>query len=162
MQNPSPNLSAEQSLSKGLSKPTTRSVRANEVERKWHLVDATDRPLGRLASKIATILRGKHRPAFTPNADTGDFIVVINAERILLTGDKLNQKLYQRHSGQPGGFKAEPYRLLLQRRPELAIERAVKGMLPKTKLGRKMASKLKVYAGPNHPHAAQKPRALAL
>lgn len=140
----------------------TRSVKASEVERTWHLVDATDFPLGRLASKIAIILRGKHRPSFTPNADTGDFVIVINAEKIRLTGDKLNQKLFQRHSGQPGGFKAEPYRLLLQRRPELAIERAVKGMLPKTKLGRKMWSKLKVYAGPNHPHAAQKPQALSL
>jgi large subunit ribosomal protein L13 len=140
----------------------TSSVQASEVERKWHIVDATDRPLGRIASKIAIILRGKHRPTFTPNTDTGDFVIVVNAERILLTGNKLNQKLYQRHSGQPGGLKEEPYRLLIGRRPELAIERAVAGMLPKTKLGKKMASKLKVYAGPNHPHAAQKPQALSL
>ena len=140
----------------------TQSVKARDVERAWHLVDATDQPLGRLASKIASILRGKHRPTFTPNADTGEFVIVTNAERICLTGNKLTKKLYQRHSGQPGGLKEEPYRLLLERRPTLAIERAVQGMLPKTKLGRQMISKLKVYAGPNHPHAAQKPQALAL
>ena len=125
-------------------------------------MDATDQPLGRLASRIATILRGKHRPTFTPNADTGEFVIVTNAERIRLTGNKLTQKLFQTHSGQPGGLKEEPYRLLLERRATLAIERAVQGMLPKTKLGRKMISKLKVYAGPNHPHTAQKPQALAL
>ena len=140
----------------------TQSVKAHDVERAWHLVDATDQPLGRLASRIATILRGKHRPTFTPNADTGEFVIVTNAERIRLTGNKLTQKLFQTHSGQPGGLKEEPYRLLLERRPTLAIERAVQGMLPKTKLGRKMISKLKVYAGPNHPHTAQKPQALAL
>lgn len=140
----------------------TQSLQANQVERKWHVVDATDVPLGRLASRIATILRGKHRPTYTPNADTGDFVVVINAEKILLTGDKMNAKLYQTHSGIPGGFKAEPYRLLLQRMPTIAIERAVRGMLPKTTLGRKMRSKLKVYAGPKHPHAAQKPQPLTM
>jgi len=140
----------------------TQSVKASEVERKWHLVDATDVPLGRLASKITILLRGKHRPSFTPNADTGDFVIVTNAERVLLTGNKLTQKLYQRHSAQPGGLKEEPYRLLLARRPALAIERAVKGMLPKTKLGKKIGAKLKVYAGPSHPHQAQKPQALSL
>lgn len=140
----------------------TQSLQGHEVERKWHLVDATDIPLGRLASRIATILRGKHRPSFTPNADTGEFVIVINAEKVKLTGNKLNTKLYQRHSGIPGGFKEEPYRLLLARRPELAIEKAVRGMLPKNPLGRKMGKKLKVYAGPTHPHAAQKPQALAL
>lgn len=137
----------------------TQSVQADQVERKWLVVDATDQPLGRLASQIATILRGKHRPSFTPNVDTGDFVIVINADKVRLTGDKLNKKHYYRHSGIPGGFKAEPYRLLLARRPDLVIEKAVKGMLPKTKLGRKMGLKLKVYAGPNHPHAAQKPTA---
>jgi len=140
----------------------TQSLQGHEVERNWHLVDATDVPLGRLASRIATILRGKHRPSFTPNADTGEFVIVINAEKVKLTGNKLNTKLYQRHSGIPGGFKEEPYRLLMQRRPELAVEKAVRGMLPKNPLGRKMGKKLKVYAGPTHPHAAQKPQALAL
>jgi large subunit ribosomal protein L13 len=140
----------------------TESLQAEQVERKWHVVDAAGIPLGRLASRIALILRGKHRPTFTPNADTGDFVVVINAEKIRLTGNKMNDKLYQRHSGIPGGFKAEPYRLLLNRRPEVAIEKAVRGMLPKTKLGRRIRAKLKVYAGPSHPHAAQKPQPLSL
>ncbi len=139
---------------------STQSLQPSQVERKWVIVDATDVPLGRLASQIATLLRGKHRPTFTPNADNGDFVVVVNAEKIRLTGNKMNDKMYNRHSGIPGGFKAEPYRLLLSRRPTLAIERAVQGMLPKTKLGRKMRSKLKVYAGPKHPHAAQKPAPL--
>lgn len=138
----------------------TQSLQAHQVERKWHVIDATDVPLGRLASRIATILRGKHRATYTPNADTGDFVIVVNAEKVRLTGNKMNDKLYQRHSGIPGGFKAEPYRLLLQRRPSIAIEKAVRGMLPKTSLGRKMRSKLKVYAGPEHPHAAQKPQPL--
>ena len=135
----------------------TRSVQAHEVERVWHLIDATDQPLGRLASKIATLLRGKHRPSFTPNADTGDFVIVVNAEKVRLTGDKLNKKLYQRHSGIPGGFRAEPYRLLLQRKPDLAIDKAVRGMLPKTKLGRDHLRGLKVYGGTEHPHSAQQP-----
>lgn len=138
---------------------TTEFIKADQVERKWLVVDATDMPLGRLASEIAVVLRGKHRPTYTPNADTGDFVVVINAEKVRLTGDKLNQKMMYTHSGIPGGFKAESYRHLLDRRPELAIERAVRGMLPKTTLGRKIRTKLKVYAGPNHPHAAQKPTA---
>ena len=140
----------------------TQSVQAHEVEKKWHLVDATGVPLGRLASKIATILRGKHRPSYTPNTDTGDFVIVVNAEKVRLTGNKLNAKLYQTHSGIPGGLKEEPYKLLLERRPELAIDRAVRGMLPKTTLGRQMRKKLKVYAGPQHPHQAQQPQPLTL
>ncbi|HHH31674.1 MAG TPA: 50S ribosomal protein L13 [Polyangiaceae bacterium] len=140
----------------------TQSVQADQVERKWHVIDAADQTLGRLASRIAVILRGKHRPSFTPNADTGDFVVVINAEKIKLTGNKLETKFYQRHSGIPGGFKEESYRHLLERKPEFVIEKAVRGMLPKTRLGRKIRKKLKVYAGPNHPHAAQKPQALTL
>lgn len=140
----------------------TQSVQAHEVEKKWHLVDATGVPLGRLASKIATILRGKHRPSYTPNTDTGDFVIVVNAEKVRLTGNKLNAKLYQTHSGIPGGLKEEPYKLLLERRPELAIDRAVRGMLPKTTLGRQMRRKLKVYAGPQHPHQAQQPQPLTL
>lgn len=138
---------------------TTEFLKADQVERKWLVVDATDQPLGRLASEIAVVLRGKHRPTYTPNADTGDFVVVINAEKVRLTGNKMTQKMMYTHSGIPGGFKAESYRHLIERRPELAIDRAVRGMLPKTKLGRKIRSKLKVYAGPNHPHAAQKPTA---
>ncbi len=140
----------------------TQSLQARDVDRQWLVVDATDQPLGRLASKIAIVLRGKHRPSFTPNADTGDFVVVINAEKILLTGQKMDKKLYQRHSGIPGGFKEETYRHLIARRPEFVIEKAVRGMLPKNRLGRKIRKKLKVYAGPTHPHQAQKPQAFAL
>ena len=140
----------------------TQSVQSRDIERKWHVVDATDKPLGRLASVIATVLSGKHRPTYTPNSDNGDFVVVINAERIRLTGNKLKDKYYYTHSGAPGGLKAESYEHLLERRPELAIENAVRGMLPKTKLGRHMRSKLKVYAGPTHPHAPQKPQPLTV
>ena len=139
----------------------TRSLKASEVDRKWFVVDATDVPLGRLGSRIATVLRGKHRPSYTPHVDTGDFVVVINAEKVGLTGAKLDQKNFNRHSGIPGGFKSESYRKLLGRRPELVIELAVKGMIPNTPLGRQMRSKLTVYAGPTHPHAAQKPEALS-
>jgi large subunit ribosomal protein L13 len=138
---------------------STHSVKAAEVERKWFVVDATDQPLGRLSSRIASVLRGKHTPKYTKNADTGDYVVVINAEKVRLTGNKLDGKHFYKHSAIPGGFRAEPYRLLLQRRPEIALEKAVKGMLPKTPLGRKMHDKLKVYAGASNPHAAQKPAA---
>jgi large subunit ribosomal protein L13 len=133
-----------------------------EVERKWWVVDATDQPLGRLASQVASVLRGKHKPTFTPHVDTGDFVIVINAQRAKLTGDKLDKKMYRTHSGIPGGFKERPYRYMLEHRPELAVERAVTGMLPKGPLGRQVATKLKIYAGPVHPHAAQKPAALNL
>ncbi|MFK7985708.1 MAG: 50S ribosomal protein L13 [Sandaracinaceae bacterium] len=138
----------------------TQFVQADDVERSWHVVDATNVPLGRLASNIATVLRGKHRPSYTPNADTGDFVIVINAEKVLLTGAKLDKKKYYRHSGSPGGLREEPYRDLLGRKPELAIEKAIKGMLPKNPLGRKMIKKLKVHAGATHPHEAQKPQPL--
>ena len=141
---------------------STVSAKANEVSRRWFVVDAEGKSLGRVASNIATILRGKNKPEFTPHADTGDFVVVINAEKVLLTGQKLDQKVYHRHLGRPGGMLAIPYRSLLDKRPELAIEHAVKGMLPKNPLGRKMASKLKVYKGAQHPHAAQKPEPLAV
>ncbi|MGF1465352.1 MAG: 50S ribosomal protein L13 [Sandaracinaceae bacterium] len=140
----------------------TESVRPQDIERKWHLVDAKGVPLGRLATRVASILRGKHRPTFTPHHDNGDYVVVVNARHVLLTGNKLEQKQYQRHSGIPGGFKSESYRALLERRPEVAIEQAVRGMLPKTKLGRKMRSKLKIYAGETHEHAAQNPQPLSL
>ena len=140
----------------------THSVNAAEVQRKWFVVDAADIPLGRLSSRIAMVLRGKHTPAYTPHCDTGDFVVVINAAKVKLTGGKLDTKNYYSHSGIPGGFRAEPYRQLMARKPEFVIEKAVKGMLPKNPLGRQMHTKLKVYAGPTHPHAAQKPAALAI
>jgi len=127
--------------------------------RKWWIVDATDQPLGRLSSRIAGVLRGKHTPAYTKHNDNGDYVVVINAEKVRLTGNKLDGKTYNKHSAIPGGFRAEPYRSVLARKPELALEKAVKGMLPKTPLGKAMHAKLKVYAGSSHPHAAQKPAA---
>jgi large subunit ribosomal protein L13 len=126
------------------------------------VVDASGKPLGRLASSIASILRGKTKPTFTPHADTGDFVIVVNAERVKLTGNKLDTKLYRTHSGIPGGYKERPYRWMLEHRPVVAVESAVVGMLPKGPLGRRVASKLKVYAGPTHPHAAQKPAALTI
>ena len=140
----------------------TMSAKVDEVSRRWYVVDATDRPLGRVASQVATILRGKNKPEYTPHVDTGDFVVVVNAEKVKLTGQKLDQKSYHRHLGRPGGMLEMTYRSLLDKRPALAIEHAVKGMLPKNPLGRKMAGKLKVYAGSQHPHAAQKPQPLAL
>jgi large subunit ribosomal protein L13 len=140
----------------------TYSPRAADIERAWHLVDATDLPLGRLASEIALLLRGKHKPMYAPHVDTGDFVVVINAEKVAVTSDKSRTKIYYRHSGYPGGIKAETFEALRNRRPEAIIERAVRGMLPKNRLGRKMGGKLKVYAGPEHPHQAQAPVPLAL
>ncbi len=130
-----------------------------EKSRAWFVVDATDKPLGRLASEIARVLRGKHKPTFTPHIDTGDFVIVVNAAKVKLTGNKLDKKFYYHHSGIPGGFKAEAYRQLLERMPTMPVEKAVKGMLPKGVLGREMFTKLKVYATPDHPHAAQQPKA---
>lgn len=140
----------------------TYSPKPDDIERSWLVVDATDLPLGRLASEVATILRGKHKPTFAPHVDGGDFVIVVNAEKVAVTSDKSQSKIYYRHSGFPGGIKAETFDSLRQRRPEAVVERAVRGMLPKNKLGRKMATKLKVYAGPDHPHAAQKPEPLVL
>src|SRR5690606_11190276 len=140
----------------------TYSAKTAELNPRWFVVDASEQPLGRLASTVAAVLRGKRNPQFTPWADAGDFVVVVNADKVKLTGAKLDKKFYYRHSGIPGGFKAESYRHLLERRPEFAIEKAVKGMLPRTPLGRKLQKKLKVYAGPTHPHAAQKPEALTV
>ncbi|OAA31845.1 50S ribosomal protein L13 [Kosmotoga arenicorallina S304] len=134
----------------------------NRVERKWYLVDATDIPLGRLATRIALILSGKAKPTYTPHIDTGDFVVVVNAEKVRLTGKKLDQKKYYRHSGYPGGIKERSAREMLAKHPERVIKLAVKRMLPKTKLGDKMLKKLKVYAGPEHKHQAQKPEAIEL
>ena len=139
----------------------TLFAKKDDVDRKWYLVDAQDAVLGRLAVKIANHLRGKNKPIFTPHADTGDFVVVINAEKVRLTGKKLDQKVYYSHSGYPGGIKAETARERLKRVPEKVIEDAVWGMLPKGRLGRSMIKKLKVYRGPNHPHEAQKPEVLS-
>lgn len=139
--------------------PTTEQA---QLDRAWWVVDATDKPLGRLASEVARLLRGKHKPTFAPHVDTGDFVVVVNAGKVKLTGQKLDKKLYSHHSGIPGGFKQVPYRKLLETKPEFPIEKAVKGMLPKNVLGREMFTKLKVYATPDHPHAAQKPKALEI
>jgi large subunit ribosomal protein L13 len=130
------------------------------LEREWYIVDATDKRLGRLASEIAQVLRGKNKPIFTPHIDTGDFVIVINAEKVAVTGKKRTQKLYRRHSGRPGGMKTETFAKLQQRLPERILEHAVKGMLPKNSLGKHLFTKLKVYAGPTHPHEAQKPKEL--
>lgn len=135
----------------------TFMAKANEIERKWYVVDATDKTLGRLASEVARLLRGKHKPIFTPHVDTGDHVIVINSEKIHLTGKKLTQKLYYHHSGYPGGMKLINYGTLLRTKPERAMEKAIRGMLPKNTLGEQMYRKLKVYAGPEHPHQAQQP-----
>ncbi|GAB3152769.1 50S ribosomal protein L13 [Microbispora hainanensis] len=135
----------------------TFSPKPNDVERQWYVIDATDVVLGRLASQVATLLRGKHKPIFAPHVDTGDFVIVINADKIALTGNKLEQKKAYRHSGYPGGLRSVSYGELMEKRPDRAVEKAVRGMLPKNALGRKMAKKLKVYAGAEHPHQAQQP-----
>jgi large subunit ribosomal protein L13 len=136
----------------------TYSAKQEDIERAWWVVDATDRTLGRLASEIAQVLRGKHKPTFTPHVDCGDYVVVVNAEKIRVTGQKLDQKMYYRHSGYPGGLKTINLRDQLAKRPERVIESAVRGMLPKNRLGRRIRAKLKVYAGPDHPHVAQNPQ----
>jgi large subunit ribosomal protein L13 len=135
-------------------------AKPNEVNRKWYIVDAEGKTLGRLATSIATILKGKHKPEYTPHVDTGDYVIVVNCEKVCLTGKKLDNKMYYRHTGYPGGLKSMDYRTLLEKKPEMAIFKAVKGMLPHNKLGRKMIKKLKVYKGSEHPHAAQKPEPL--
>jgi large subunit ribosomal protein L13 len=140
----------------------TYAVKASEIERQWWVVDASDQTLGRLATRIATLLEGRHKPTYSPHIDTGDHVVVVNAGRVKVTGNKLLQKRYYRHSGYPGGLKEESLQALMARRPELVIERAVKGMLPQNRLGRAMFKKLKVYGGPDHPHQAQQPQAAEL
>jgi large subunit ribosomal protein L13 len=130
---------------------------AETQERQWYVIDASGYRIGRLASEIAKIIRGKNKPHFTPHMDTGDFVIVINAEKVTISGNKPNEKLYFRHSQRPGGMKTESFNQLQQRIPERIIEQAVKGMLPKNRLGRQLFNKLKVYAGPEHPHQAQKP-----
>jgi len=135
----------------------TYSPKSGDVQRQWHVIDATDVVLGRLASQVATLLRGKHKPIYAPHVDTGDFVIVINADKVALTGNKREAKMAYRHSGYPGGLRATPYAVLLERHPEQAVEKAIKGMLPHTSRGRNMLKKLKVYAGPEHPHQAQSP-----
>lgn len=140
----------------------TFSPKASDVNRAWWVVDADGQVLGRLATRVAAILRGKHKPVFAPHMDMGDYVVVVNAGKVRLTGNKAADKMYVRHSGYPGGFRAKPYGELLADRPELAIEKAVKGMLPHNRLGRQMLRKLKVYAGADHPHNSQDPKPLTL
>lgn len=129
----------------------------NAVEKKWYVIDAADQVLGRVATRAATLLRGKHKPEFTPWQDLGDFVVIVNADKIRVTGRKPEDKQYVRHSGYPGGITATPFRLMIRRKPTFPMEHAVRGMLPKNRLGRKQFTHLKVYAGPEHPHVAQKP-----
>ena len=140
----------------------TFMANAQNVERKWYVVDADGMVLGRLATQVANILRGKTKPIYTPHVDTGDYVIIINADKAILTGRKLDQKIYYKHSGYAGGLKETPYRRLLNEKPEFVIEHAVAGMLPKGPLGRKMAKKLKVYAGSEHDHAAQQPEVLVI
>ncbi len=138
----------------------TYSPKASEIQRAWYVVDADGLVLGRLATEVARLLRGKHKPTFTPHLDTGDHVVIVNADKVVLTAGKAERKTVYRHSGYPGGLKAETFAHLLERRPEEAVRRTIRGMLPKTRLGRQMLTKLKVYAGPTHPHAAQQPQPL--
>ncbi len=137
----------------------TFTPKAGEIAREWFVIDATDVVLGRLASHAATLLRGKHKATFAPHVDTGDYVIIVNADKVALTGAKLEQKKAYRHSGYPGGLRAESYTELLEKRPERAVEKAIRGMLPKNSLGRDQIKKLKVYAGPEHPHSAQQPKA---
>ncbi|MBC9785288.1 50S ribosomal protein L13 [Heliobacillus mobilis] len=136
---------------------STFMAKANEVDRKWYIIDAAGKPLGRVASEAARLLRGKHKPIFTPHVDTGDHVIILNAEKIVLTGKKMTQKLYYHHSRYPGGMKLVNYATLLRTNPERAMEKAIKGMLPKNRLGAQMYRKLKVYQGSEHPHQAQQP-----
>ena len=140
----------------------TYMANAQTVERKWYVVDAEGMVLGRLASQVASILRGKHKPIYTPHVDTGDYVIVVNADKIILTGKKLDQKIYYHHSGYVGGLKETKYRNLMADKPEFALRHAVVGMLPKSPLGRKMATKMHVYSGAEHEHAAQQPEVLNL
>ncbi len=140
----------------------TTVPKVEDVQRDWYVVDAEGQTLGRLAVQVANVLRGKHKPIFTPHMDCGDFVVIVNAEKIQLSGNKETQKLYRHHSGYPGGFKIETAKALRERRPDQLVERAVKGMLPHTRLGARQFTKLKVYVGGEHPHAAQNPKALEI
>ena len=138
----------------------TLSIKKDQIERDWYIVDATDKKLGRLASNVAQIIRGKHKPFFTPNLDMGDFVVVINADKVVISGDKSNQKEYWRHTGYPGGQKVVTFKAMKEKYPERIITSAVEGMLPHNRLGRKLGTHLKVYSGNEHPHLSQKPKVL--
>jgi large subunit ribosomal protein L13 len=140
----------------------TYSPKASEIQRDWHVIDAEGLVLGRVATEAARILRGKHKPTFSPHIDTGDHVIIVNADKIVLTAGKADKKLIHRHSGYPGGIRQRTFGDLMDRRPAEAVRRSIRGMLPKNRLGRAQISKLKVYAGPTHPHSAQKPQALAL
>ena len=140
----------------------TFSAKPHEIRREWLVVDAQGQTLGRLAARVATILRGKHKPIYTPHVDCGDYVIVVNAGKINVTGQKLDQKMYYRHSGYPGGLRQVSLRRQLQIHPDRIVETAVRGMLPKNRLGRKMFKKLKIYVGPDHPHQAQQPKSLVL
>ena len=140
----------------------TYMAKASDVQRKWYVVDAEGVVLGRLASQVASILRGKNKPIYTPHVDTGDYVIILNADKVVLTGKKLDQKIYYKHSGFAGGLKETPYRRLLAEKPEFAVQHAIIGMLPKGPLGRKMAKKMKVYTGSEHEHAAQQPEVLVI
>ena len=136
---------------------TTYSIKKNEIERKWYIIDAAEKPLGRVATEAAKLLRGKHKPTYTPNLDTGDHVIILNCEKVVLTGKKLDQKMYRHHSGYVGGMKEVPARVMMENNPEKAMMLAIKGMLPHNTLGRQMIKKLRVYAGENHENMAQKP-----
>jgi large subunit ribosomal protein L13 len=139
-------------------KTKTYNTKAKDIQREWWVVDATDQILGRLAASVAAVLRGKHKPMFTPHLDTGDHVIVINAAKVKLSADKASKKVAYRHSGYPGGIRAIPYEKLLRERPEVAVENAIRGMLPRNKIGRAMFRKLKVYRGAEHPHSSQNPK----
>ena len=141
---------------------STYTPKASDVERSWHVVDAEGLVLGRLATEVANILRGKHKPTYTPNIDTGDHVIIVNADKVVLTSGKADKKLVHRHSGYPGGLKSETYAEKMARKPEQAVMDTIRGMIPKTRLGRAQISKLKVYAGPTHPHSAQNPQPLEI
>jgi len=141
---------------------STYTPKASEIERSWHVVDAEDLVLGRMASEVARLLRGKHKPTFTPHLDMGDHVIIVNASKVVLTSDKADRKFVHDHSGYPGGLRTRTYADEMAKHPEEAVRRTVRGMLPKNRLGRQMAKKLKVYPGPTHPHEAQKPEALAI
>jgi len=136
---------------------TTYSIKKNEIERKWYIIDAAEKPLGRVATEAAKLLRGKHKPTYTPNLDTGDHVIILNCDKVVLTGKKLDQKMYRHHSGYVGGMKEVPARVMMENNPEKAMMLAIKGMLPHNTLGRQMIKKLRVYAGENHENIAQKP-----
>ncbi|MBN2049887.1 MAG: 50S ribosomal protein L13 [Spirochaetales bacterium] len=135
-------------------------VKPKDIERRWYLLDAEGKPLGRVAVQAAVLLRGKHKPEFAPHQELGDYVIIVNAEKALLTGNKRSQKLYHRHSGYPGGLRTETYEKMVNRKPTFPMEHAIRGMLPKNRLGRKLFGNVKIYAGPNHPHGAQMPEKL--